>query len=70
MHFSPKEREILRGLAFQYRELSELPVNSERAQRMYQTNGLTHTRPPVLLAEIPWHELNGSGELTLHRRRY
>ena len=59
------DREILSSLAREYMEAAADPVNDERRKRAYLTNGLTPTRPLVWVDEVPWHEMNWEGEMTL-----
>mgnify|MGYP003302525387 CR=1 FL=1 len=60
------DKQIVRELAKQYMAL----VTSEKQQKMIQrkrdTNDLKQVRPPVLISEIPWYQMNLDGELTLH----
>ena len=60
------DKQIVRELAKQYMAL----VTSEKQQKMIQrkrdTNDLKQGRPPVLISEIPWYQMNMDGELTLH----
>lgn len=65
MPITREEREILRSLAREYMEYAALPVNREREQRARQTNDLTHVRPIVTIAELPWNELNIDHRLDL-----
>ena len=60
-----RDKKIIRELAKRYAEIAALPIMSERKIRMTANNGLNTGRPPVLLHELPWHELNAGGELTL-----
>ena len=61
-----KDQELLRELAKQYRELAEQDVNRERRDRLRAVNDLhTGLRPGVWLDELPWHELDADGSLTL-----
>ena len=61
---SQKDKQIVRELAKQYMEA----VNTEKQAKMYQrfkdTNDLKIVRPPVLIDEIPWGEMNIDNELT------
>ena len=60
------DRDILRGLAGQIAEIAALDVHEE-TRRLYRgVNNLKMIRPVVLLDELPWNQLNGDGELTLH----
>ena len=61
-----KDAEIIRELAKQYCELAALEVNQERRSRLRAVNDLkTGVRPGVWIDELPWHELNFDGSLTL-----
>ena len=61
---SEKEKQTVRELARKYMEA----VNTERQEKMYQrfkdTNDLKLVRPPVLIDEIPWYQIDIEGELT------
>ena len=61
---SEKEKQTVRELAKKYMEA----VNTERQAKMYQrfqdTNDLKLVRPPVLIDEIPWYQIDIEGELT------
>ena len=63
----PNERDIqiLRELAKEYMQIASLPVQGETAERYRAVNRLAPERPVVLLNELPWHELNFDGSLTL-----
>ena len=58
-----RDKLIVRELAKKYMSL----VCTERQERMLarflNTNDLKPTRPPVILAEIPWYQMNMNGEL-------
>ncbi len=60
-----QDKKIVRELAKKYAEA----VNSEKQirmiRRMRDTNDLKIGRPPVILDEIPWDQMNLNGELTL-----
>lgn len=60
-----KSIEVLRELAKQYFELSNMDVNSERLDLHRKVNDLKAERPVVLIDELPWNELNADGFLTL-----
>jgi len=59
-----EEKRIIRELAKQYMEHAA----SEKQQRMYRrmqdNNDLKMVRPPVLVEEIPWYQMNIDDELT------
>jgi hypothetical protein len=65
---SPEDKGILRELGKQYAEIAADEANGERIRRIKDMHSLKHVRPPLWLGQIPWHELNGKGELTLHCR--
>lgn len=56
----------LRKLAREYYEQAMSPVNTERMILHRAVNDLKMQRPVVLIDEIPFHELNFDGSLTLH----
>ena len=60
-----KDKEILRELGKKYREIAELPVQKETIALWKAINSLKPVRPMVIIDQLPWHELNGEGELTL-----
>ena len=51
------ERLIIRELAKQYAALANADEQQRANRRMKDTNDLKIVRPPVLIDEIPWHEL-------------
>lgn len=59
------EIEILRTLAKQYAEVAALPKQAENRQNWINHNALRPTRPMVSIDQLPWHELNTDGSLTL-----
>lgn len=59
------DQEILWELASAYMKAANEPVNAERRERAYATNGLQAVRPLVWIHELPWHELNIDDALTL-----
>lgn len=59
------DERILRELAVQYRELANTDENHRNKELQIAVNDLHMIRPIVLMDELPWHELNGEGELTL-----
>ena len=59
------DRKILRDLAVQYREIAHTDQNLRNKELHIAVNDLHMIRPIILMDEIPWHELNGQGELTL-----
>lgn len=65
MAVSGKDREVLRRLAGRVAEIAALPVHREKAAEWRRLNGLQKGRPLVWINEIPWHEMDVNGELTL-----
>ena len=53
-----RDIETVSGLARRYAEIASLPLMQKTRRRMADNNGLKAGRPPVLLHELPWHELN------------
>jgi hypothetical protein len=62
----PADKQILRELGKRYAEIAADEANRERIRRIKDMHGLKQVRPPLWVGQIPWHELNGNGELTLH----
>ena len=60
-----KDREIIRELAKRYMELASSDKQKKAFKRMQDTNDLKLVRPPVLLDEIPWYQMNIDNKLTL-----
>jgi len=65
MTISHSEKKYLRELAEKYCEIANNDVQEECRRRFRDTNDLKHVRPPVLIDEIPWHEMDIDGELQL-----
>lgn len=59
-----KEKALVRELAKQYREIAESPKHVRMRKRFRDNNDLKIVRPPLLMDEIPWHEMDLNGELT------
>ena len=59
-----KDKQIVRELAKRYMELATSDHQKRANQRMRDTNDLKIVRPPVLLEEIPWYQMEIDGELT------
>ncbi len=52
------ERDYIRELAKLYMQIANSEKNAERITRMRKMNSLqTGVRPPVLVHEVPWHEM-------------
>lgn len=62
---SDGDKAILRELAGDLAEAAADPVNQERAGLWQQLNDLESARPMIWINEIPWHEMDVDGELTL-----
>ena len=60
-----KDRAILRELARQYRDVSELDCHAKTIADWKRLNSLKPVRPMVLIDQICWEEMNTGGELTL-----
>ena len=60
---SEKDKAIVRELAKHYMELVTTEKQARMRQRACDTNDLKLTRPPVLLGEIPWYQMDIDGEL-------
>ena len=60
-----KDIEVLRRLADQLAELSQLPIQKERKQQWYHLNARKVDKPMFLMGEFPWNEMNIDDELTL-----
>jgi len=56
---------VINELAKRCGEIAALPAMKSLRRRMAENNGLKAGRPPVLLQELPWHELNVADKLTL-----
>lgn len=60
-----KDRQILRELAAKYAELANSDKNHRNITLHRAVNDKKMIRPVVLMEELPWHEMNETGELTL-----
>lgn len=65
MVIKASEKRILRELAKKYAEIAALDIQQENMERMRDNNDLKPGRPPVLINEIPWHEMDIDGQLVL-----
>ena len=63
MNMPEKDRAILRELAEKQVEIASLPVNKERVVEWTRLNGLNKGRPLGWITDLPWHEMNVTGEL-------
>ncbi len=57
------DKRVVQELAKQYMEYASSPKQSSAFERMKKTNDLIQQRPPVLLDEIPWYQMDIDGEL-------
>lgn len=62
------DQTILRRLAEELATIAALPVHREKAQLWQRLNDRASVRPMVWINEIPWHEMDVDGELTLQTR--
>ena len=58
-----QDKMIVRDLAKRYMEMAVSEKQQEMNRRMKATNDLQIVRPPVLLDEIPWYQMDIDGEL-------
>ena len=61
---SQHDKQIVRELAKQYMDLVCTEKQARMRQRFCDTNDLKLVRPPLVLAEIPWYQMDMDGELT------
>jgi hypothetical protein len=59
------DRDILRSLAGQIAEIAALDVQKKNADMYRALNSLKPVRPVVLIDELPWNQLEVTGELEL-----
>lgn len=59
------DKTILRKLAEELAAIAALPVQKEKAELWRRLNDRQSVRPMVWINEIPWHEMDVNGELTL-----
>lgn len=62
---SDSDKTVLRRLAEQIAHFAADPVNRERERLWQRLNDMDAVRPMVWINEIPWHEMDFDGELTL-----
>ncbi len=58
MAYTEKELTIVRDLAKQYMEVTMSDKHIRMRERFKATNDLKIVRPPLIMEEIPWHEMN------------
>lgn len=64
MNLRKEEISTLRTLANEYMEIASLPIQREKMELWKAFNRHDNTRPMVLINQLPWNELNQSGELS------
>jgi hypothetical protein len=62
---SDADKTVLRTLAEETAAIAALPVQKEKAELWRRLNDRQSVRPMVWINEIPWHEMDVNGELTL-----
>lgn len=65
MNISTHDLDVLRRLARRKAEIAALPIQKQRKEMWSRLNRLEKVKPMVWLNEVPWHEMNATGELTL-----
>ena len=65
MSVSRRDRDILRELARRLAEIAALPIQKTTISLWKALNRLKPVRPMVMIDQIPWHEMDVRGELTL-----
>jgi len=65
MAINIREKAVLQELAKRYAQLAAMPIQKERRDRARDINDLKPRKPIVWLDEIPWHEMDIDGKLTL-----
>ncbi|MBO4326226.1 MAG: hypothetical protein J5950_03025 [Clostridia bacterium] len=59
-----RDKQIVRDLAKRYMELTTSEKQNKMFRRMKDNNDLIPGRPPVLIDEVPWYQMNIDDELT------
>ncbi len=62
---SSHDLDVLRKLGEAQAQIAALPIQKEKAELWRKLNDLEHVRPLVWINEVPWHEMEVNGELTL-----
>ena len=65
MATSEKDLGVLRGLASKVAEIAALPVQAKTISDWKALNRLKPVRPMLMIDQVPWHEMDVDGELTL-----
>lgn len=63
-----REIDVIRRLASIYVEMAQSDENNRHVSMHRAVNDLRGERPIVLISEIPWHEMDITGELALQCR--
>lgn len=61
--YSEKDVHIIRELAKQYMEIAVSERHVKMRRRFLDSNNLNVVRPPLIIEEIPWQQMNIDGEL-------
>jgi hypothetical protein len=65
MKISSHDFDVLRKLGEAQALIAALPIQKEKAELWRKLNDLEPVRPLVWINEVPWHEMDVNGELTL-----
>ena len=65
LKISSHDFDVLRKLGEAQAQIAALPVQKEKAELWRKLNDLEPVRPLVWINEVPWHEMEVNGELTL-----
>jgi len=65
MKISSHDFDVLRKLGEVQAHIADLPIQKEKAELWRKLNDLESVRPLVWINEVPWHEMDVNGELTL-----
>jgi len=65
MYISVSDKSVLRSLAEQVAAIAALPIHQATIAGWKRLNGLGHGKPMIWINEVPWHEMDVDGELTL-----
>jgi hypothetical protein len=65
IRLSDADQSVLKRLAEQMAQIAADPVHGQRAELWRRLNDRDSVRPMVWINEIPWHEMDVDGELTL-----
>ena len=61
--YSEKDRNIVRELAKRYMEIAVSERHVKMRRRFRDNNDLKLVRPPLLIDEVPWRQMNIDGAL-------